>query len=429
MGRWVLTAAGLTALAFAGGRQADKPSAASHGLEPLVRVLAASGDVGVQRDVLRGMHEALQGRRPLKAPEGWSAVRDKLAASPDAEVRQKTLLLSVMFGDAEALAVLRKTAADPAAAESSRRSALQTLVETRTPGLLPLLRELVADPTLRGPALRALATFDDPQTPALILRQYATFRDRDKADAIATLAARPAYALALLEAMEKGQIPRRDLSPFTARQIASLKDRRVTDKLTKVWGTLRPPAQDKAAVMARYLALVPPDALTKADRSHGRAVFARTCAACHTLFQEGGKIGPDLTGSQRTSPEYILSKVLDPNAVVARDYQVTIVLTTDGRTVSGLVKEETPSVLTLQTQNEVVRVAKTDIEDRRQADQSMMPEGQLASMRDTEVRDLIAYLAGPDQVPLPPGPPAKSAEKSKAVTGGRPGGDQGPRPD
>jgi putative heme-binding domain-containing protein len=372
------------------------------------------------------MYEALQGRRALKAPEGWPAVRHKLAASTDAEVRQKVLLLSVMFGDPEALAVLRRTAADPAAAESARRSALQTLVETRASGLLSLLRELVADPTLRGPALRALAAFDDPQTPALILRQYASFRDRDKADAIATLAARPAYALALLEAMEKGQIPRRDLSPFTARQMASLKDRRVTDKLTKVWGTLRPPAQDKAALMARYLALVPPDALTKADRSHGRAVFARTCAACHTLFREGGKIGPDLTGSQRTHPEYILSKVLDPNAVVARDYQVTIVLTTDGRTVSGLVKEETPNVLTLQTQNEVVRLAKTDIEDRRQAAQSMMPEGQLATMSDAEVRDLIAYLAGPNQVPLPP---AKSAEKSNAATGGRPGVDQRPRPD
>lgn len=429
MGRWVLTAAGLTALALAAVGQADKPSTGSRGLEPLVRVLAASGDVGVQRDVLRGMYEALQGRRPLQAPEGWSAVRRKLAASPDAEVRQKALLLSVMFGDAEALAALRQTAADPAAAETARRSALQTLVETRAPGLLPLLRELVADPALRGPALRALAAFDDPETPGLILRRYASFRDAEKADAIATLAARPAYALALLEAMEKGQIPRRDLSPFTARQIANLKDRRVTEKLTKVWGTLRPPAQDKAALLTRYLALVPPAALAKADRSHGRAVFARTCAACHTLFQEGAKIGPDLTGSQRTNPEYILSKVLDPNAVVARDYQVTVVVTTDGRTVSGLVKEETPNVLTLQTQNEVVRLAKTDIEDRRQVAQSMMPEGQLATMSDAEVRDLIAYLAGPDQVPLPPGSPVRPAEKSKAATGGRPGADQGLRPD
>jgi putative heme-binding domain-containing protein len=401
MGRWVLTTAGLMALMLAEAGQADKPASASHGLEPLVRVLAASDDIGVQRDVLQGMHEALQGRRRLTPPEGWSAVRRKLAASPDAEVRQLSLRLSVMFGDSQALASLRQTAADPAADAAARRSALQTLVETRAPGLLPLLRELITDPTLRGPALRALAAFDDPQTPALILHHYASFPDRDRADAIATLASRPAYALALLEAIAQGQVPRRDLSPFTARQIANLKDRRVTGKLTKVWGTLRPPAHEKSALLARYLALVPPAALAKADRSHGRAVFARTCAACHMLFREGGKIGPDLTGSQRTNPEYILSKVLDPNAVVARDYQVTIIATTDGRTLSGLVKEETPKVLTLQTQNEIMRLAKADIEERRQSAQSMMPEGQLATMSDMEIRDLVAYLAGPDQVPLP----------------------------
>ncbi len=410
MRHWVLTAVGLAVLALTAAGRADKPAAALRGLEPLVKVLAASTDIGLQRDVLQGMYEALQGRRGLIPPKGWAAVQQKLAASSDAEVRQKTLLLSVMFGDPQALASLRQTAADPTADEAARRNALQTLVETRAPGLLPLLRELVADQTLRGSALRALATFDDPQTPALILHHYASFRDHDKADAIATLASRPAYALALLEAIERGQVPRRDVSPFIARQIANLKDRRVTDKLTKVWGTLRPPAHEKAALLARYLALVPPAALAKADRGHGRAVFARTCAACHTLFQEGGKIGPDLTGSQRANPEYILSKVLDPNAVVARDYQVTLITTTDGRTLSGLVKEETSKVLTLQTQNEVIRLAKTDIEDRRQSAQSMMPEGQLATMNDTEIRDLIAYLAGPDQVPLPP---------ARAKSGGR----------
>jgi putative heme-binding domain-containing protein len=152
--------------------------------------------------------------------------------------------------------------------------------------------------------------------------------------------------------------------------------------------------------MARYLALVPPDALKKADRSHGRQVFAKTCANCHTVFGEGGKIGPDLTGSQRVNPEYVLSKVLDPNAVVSKDYQVTVITTTMGRTVSGLVKAEDDKTVTLQTPNEVVRVPKADIEERQRPPVSLMPEGQLAPMTDAEVRDLIAYLGGRDQVPL-----------------------------
>ncbi len=383
---------------------ADDPPA-TRGLEPLVRVLASSDDAGVQRDVLRGMHEALQGRRPA-APAGWSAVARKLNASPDAEVRSKAMELSVLFGDPEALAALRKVAADTKAAEAARRSALQALVDRRAEGLLPLLRDLVADRVLRGPALRALAGYADPGTPALILRQYSSFSESEKADAVATLASRPEYALALLDAMEKGEVPRRDLSAFTARQLLALRDSRLTERLNKVWGTLRPPARDKAALLARYQALVSPDRLKKADRSQGRLVFNRTCATCHTLFGEGAKIGPDLTGSQRANPEYVLTKVLDPSAVVSRDYQMTVLTTSAGRTLSGLVKEEDDKLIVLQTPTEVVRIAKRDLESRERSSLSLMPDGILAPLSDAEVRDLVAYLAGPGQAPLPkPAPP------------------------
>ena len=36
---------------------------------------------------------------------------------------------------------------------------------------------------------------------------------------------------------------------------------------------------------------------------------------------------------------------------------------------------------------------------------SMMPEDQLKQLTDVEIRDLLAYLAGPGQVPLPKGTP------------------------
>jgi putative membrane-bound dehydrogenase-like protein len=353
--------------------------------------------------ILEGMWEALQGRR-MEAPKGWPAVISRFSDARDPGVRQKVLLLSVVFGDPGATASLRRTAADVHTDPAARRTALETLVEAKAPNLQPLLRELVGDRVMCGPGLRALAATGDPGTPALILERYGSFTDAEKADAVATLTSRPAWASALLDAMEQGKVPRRDLSPFTARQLQGFKDRALTEKLARVWGTIRPTGKDKAALMAKYLSLVPPDALQKADRVHGRQVFARTCATCHTLFGEGGKIGPDLTGSQRTYPEYVLSKVLDPNAVVSKDYQVTIVTTTTGRVLNGLVKAEDSKTVTLQTPSEVVRVPKADIEDRQKSPLSLMPEGQLAPMTDAEVRDLIAYLAGRGQVPLPPSP-------------------------
>ena len=374
------------------------------GLELLVRLLDKSKDAGIQADILRGMHAALQGRRKLQPPTGWAGVRKQLMASPNAEVRELYLVLSGVFMDKEALAVLRQYAADPKENERTRQTALRTLIEVGAPGLPGLLRELLTDVVMRGPALRGLAAVNDPKTPQLILGLYPKLTPAEKADAVTTLASRPAYALALLEALEAGKLPRGDVSAFTARQIVSLNDKQLVAKLNTVWGTVQPIAKgDKTQLLAKYKALAAPGDLAKADRGHGRSLFVRNCAACHMLFGTGGKIGPELTGAQRTNPEYILSKLLDPNFAVPRDFQVTILTTTEGRVISGIIARETDQTLTVQTQREMLNLAKSDIESRKRAAFSMMPEGLLTQMTAVEIRDLLAYLAGPDQVPLPAG--------------------------
>jgi putative membrane-bound dehydrogenase-like protein len=386
------------------GISAIRAEEAPQPLDVLVRVLSSSDDVAIQRDILEGMSDALAGRRNVPAPAGWSEVHRKLRASKDAEVRERTLTLSVLFGDPQALAELKRTVEEDKAGAEVRARALQTLLDKRAEGVPALLRKLLDDPDLRRPALRGLAAYDDPSAPALILGRYAKLTDKEKADAIGTLASRPAFGLALLDAMEKKQVPTADLSPFLARQMAAFNDRQVTARLSSVWGTVRPTAKDRSALLAKYAKLATSEQMKIASRSNGRAVFAKTCAQCHVLFGEGARIGPELTGSQRAKPEYILTKVLDPNAVVAKDYQVTRIVLASGRILQGLVKEETDKLLQLQTPTELVRILKSDIETREKQDQSMMPEGQLAPLNDTEVRDLLAYLAGDGQVPLPKKP-------------------------
>jgi putative heme-binding domain-containing protein len=365
-----------------------------------VRLLAGTDDSAVQLDVLCGIYEALQGCR-LSAPPGWARVYRKLAESPSAAVREKVLQVSVLLGEPQALAELRRLAANRAQPETQRRGALQALIDRRPDDLLPLLLDLLTDRALRAASIPALASYADPAAARALLRQYSSFTDLEKTAAVSTLISRPASAFLLLDAMESGTVPRRDLSAFGARQLQALQDRRLTERLNQVWGTLRPPDRDRTALLSRYKVLAAPERLKQADRSRGRAVFRRSCASCHTLFDDGARIGPDLTGSQRTNPEYVLTKVLDPNAVVARDYQMTVVTTTTGRTISGLVKEEDERTLTLQTPTEVVRIAKKDIDEKQKSSLSLMPEGLLAMLSDTEVRDLLAYLGTPTQVPLP----------------------------
>jgi putative heme-binding domain-containing protein len=203
--------------------------------------------------------------------------------------------------------------------------------------------------------------------------------------------------------MEKKQVPRQDVSAFSARQIQALGSNDLTDKLTKVWGDIRPASAEKTGLMKKYKDAMTPEYLKKANLPRGRLLFQKTCAACHRLFDDGGNVGPELTGSQRSNLDYILENMLDPSAIVARDYQVTILTTTSGRVITGIIKQESAKAFTVQTQNELIVLPKEDIESRKQSPLSIMPEGQLDPLTMNEVRDLVAYLASPVQVALAPG--------------------------
>jgi putative heme-binding domain-containing protein len=135
------------------------------------------------------------------------------------------------------------------------------------------------------------------------------------------------------------------------------------------------------------------------DPSQGRAVFSRACQQCHTLFGVGGQVGPDITGSNRADLDYILHNILDPNAEIPNDYRTSILSTTDERVISGIVRRQDESSVTMATANDLVTVPRDEIESLYQSELSMMPEGLADALSEKEVRDLIAYLRSPGQVP------------------------------
>jgi putative heme-binding domain-containing protein len=246
-----------------------------------------------------------------------------------------------------------------------------------------------------------LAAFDSPAAPRTILDVYGKLTPEEKADAINTLVSRASFASALLEAVKQGTVPARDISPFAARQIHVLKDPRLPPLVREVLGEVRSVAKDKTAEIARYKEFLTAGALSTANPSQGRALFQRTCAACHTLFGEGGKLAPELTGSQRSNLDYILENVVDPNAVVWNQYRATYFETTDGRLISGVVLRENESTVTIQTQTGVVTLPRQEVTARQTSALSLMPEGLFAALTQREIVDLIAYLHSSSQVPLP----------------------------
>ena len=73
----------------------------------------------------------------------------------------------------------------------------------------------------------------------------------------------------------------------------------------------------------------------------------------------------------------------------------------DGRSITGLVKQQDDKSVTLITQNETLTLPRNEIQSLQQSELSMMPEGLLAPLADQEARDLLYYLSRPGQVPLP----------------------------
>jgi putative heme-binding domain-containing protein len=216
-----------------------------------------------------------------------------------------------------------------------------------------------------------------------------------------TLVSRPAFARALLAEMTARKIPATDLSAFHARQIRSLNDPDLDRMLTEVWGAQRDTGPEKQALMSQLRQRLTPGVLATADPGRGRVAFNKLCASCHTLYGQGGQVGPDLTGSGRDNLDYLLENIVDPGATVSADFRMVVVAMKDGRVLNGIVRANNGRTLTLQTQNETLVLDQNDIEGQKLTSDSLMPEGQLDPLAPDEVRDLFAYLMGHLQAPLP----------------------------
>jgi putative membrane-bound dehydrogenase-like protein len=374
----------------------DTPAA----LALLIDHLHRTDEPAAQLTILAAINESLKGRHDVPAPPAWVVTIAKLRASKNDGVRNQAQALAVRFGDPQALNELRTLLADSTADATRRNAALDSLVAAKDGQLVPILQALISDAALRGGAIRALANYSDGATPSLILAAYSSLTASQKRDALNTLSARPKYARAMLDAVGAKTVPVADVSADVVRNLRNLKDADVNRRIGEVWGTVRDTPADRAAAIAKYKKMLSELPLSASDASHGRAIFAKTCQQCHTLFAIGSKVGPDITGANRDNVDYLLENILDPSAVIPKEYAATTLTLKSGRVVTGIVREEMAAALTVITANETLTVPKGDVETREPSAVSMMPDDLLKNLSEADVRSLIAYLRSPKQVPI-----------------------------
>ena len=131
------------------------------------------------------------------------------------------------------------------------------------------------------------------------------------------------------------------------------------------------------------------------DRDSGAAIFGEVCAECHKIGDAGHEVGPDLLGLTTRYKEQLLADILIPNQAVETGYEEYVVETVDGRSLSGVIAEETPTSITIRrAKGEQDTVLRGNVESMYSLSLSAMPEDLEKSIGLQGMADLIAYIKG-----------------------------------
>ena len=358
-----------------------------------------------QAELLAEIRESMRGRKTIAPPNAWKALYPQLAKSNNPAIRDLALALATGWGDPRALEQLRLVLEDKTQSPTRRREAMSALVQAEPKGLARQLTAIVAeeknpDPLLLQDAIKAMANIDGNTIPEALIGGYSRFNADQKRDTLATLASRPLWSKQLLRAVETKKIPSNDLGAELVRQIRNLGDPDLERQLAEIWGIVRDTPADRKKRIEEVRLLVNAKTAPMVDLAEGRHLFQKVCVSCHVLYGTGGKVGPELTGSNRANLDYLLENMLDPGAVIPKEYTVTVLALSNGRLITGIITQEVGERLTVVTANETLVIAKGDIESRRASDQSMMPDNLLQNLTQHEVRSLFGYLRHPGQTPI-----------------------------
>jgi putative membrane-bound dehydrogenase-like protein len=350
----------------------------------------------------------------------------------DAAVRIHALQLADQWFDKEEGRALLDTALSRAPAEQNPRVQIQfalSLGETRDPRAFGVLaqfaREKLAvrwmdaailsslhdrglkmlDALLREPG--GSTSFLPPLTQSIAAR-------RDESELAATLnliaTSKPETQVAVLNSLVKGRknAPRKPLADKSARValaslaassgaevrtaaraledtfVATLTD----DESVVPPGRLPPVEQISEETFRKFVA-----ALTgPRDLKHGHEVFLQACATCHRIGKEGSDVGPDLLGQIGMAEESLLKELLMPNERIRPGFETTLVQTRDGGAVTGLLKSDDATSLTLMQPGAVEQVLlRKDVIGVRRLMTSLMPS-YAEGLKPSDVADLLAWL-------------------------------------
>lgn len=302
---------------------------------------------------------------------------------------------------AEALALMASQHHD----QPELDTALSKVWEQRSPLIL-------RQAALRAEASQRAARFPDRLREVLAAKTDVALKQEALALSIALPeSARPAAAAVLLEWMRR--LPAKGKKGVPAEWSLDL---------LEAAAALSPVSADLAQALAAHegarpaptisatglpLLPLPPELLRGGDRTRGRDLVTQhlgaNCLACHVVeASTGSNVGPVLAGiGKQQSREYLLEALLSPGAFIAPGYGTVSLTLKDGRSLAGVVLEESTTELTLRAADGTATVlARDQIASQTPAISVMPPMLGILSRR--EIRDVVEYLASLTKPPKKP---------------------------
>jgi putative heme-binding domain-containing protein len=336
--------------------------------------------------LMAGFEAAYAGRPLTNLPDELAAALEKFSGS--------SVVLGLRQGRNDAIQDALNTLADQNADKTKQLQYVQVFGEVYYPECVPTLIALATsspDNALQAAALRALGRYDDPRIPSAVLSAFANMSDDVRAAAGTLLASREKWTLALLEAIDSHSVDKSWLSVDLVQRMTLFPNSGISEVVERNWPGARNASSDELRAEIQRIAGILPAGV--GHPKPGKAIYTRQCSKCHALFGQGGSVGPDLTTYNRNDIPTMLLSVIDPSAEIREGFNSYLVLTVDGRALTGTLAEQDPQTVTLRTPEDTfVSIPRDEIDEMSVAGKSVMPAGLLKSYSDQELRDLFAYL-------------------------------------
>lgn len=240
---------------------------------------------------------------------------------------------------------------------------------------------------IRQRAITALGLVNDDRVAELLIEGWPGFSPQLRMSAVETLFSRKPWLVTLLDSIKEGEINPGDISPERVQLLKKNQDSKIKQLAESLFHNQR--LTGRSDIVKEYQAALK----LKGNPANGKLVFKKACSACHRLEKVGVQLGADLKAIKDRGTAAVLLNILDPNREVKPQYVTYLLVTTQGRTITGLIKAENANSITIAradgTSDTVLRI---DIDELISSRLSFMPEGLEKQINKQEMADLLAYL-------------------------------------